>query len=80
MNEQAKNIIRLLNDLIKRDNDQETLSVLMAFSSLVKRRLPVITCGLFDFDWKLIYSTFASAVTNFIILVQFDWASRKKVA
>lgn len=75
--QQAMKIARLLNILVKQATDPLEISMLISFSWMVKRRRPKITCGLFDFDWGLVYSIIASASTNFIILMQFDLASRR---
>jgi hypothetical protein len=75
---QAKKISRTLRGLLKQQRNPLETSLLISFGFLVNRRPPKFTCGLFDFDWKLIYSIIASASTNFVILMQFDLASRQK--
>jgi 7tm Chemosensory receptor len=67
-----------LSELMKREKDPLEMAMLLTFSLLVQKRSPKITCGLFDFDWKIIYSIISSTATNFIILMQFDIASRRK--
>jgi hypothetical protein len=74
----AKKILRTLRGLLKQRRNPLETSLLVSFGFLVDRRPPKFTCGLFDFDWKLIYSIIASASTNFVILMQFDLASRQK--
>jgi gustatory receptor len=63
---------------MKQTTDPLELAVLVTFSFSLQKRPPIITCGLFDFDWKLIFSIISSAVTNFVILMQFDLAGRQK--
>lgn len=76
---QAIKISKLLSESLKHTIDPLQQSMLLSFSWLVKRRKPIITCGLFDFNWKLTFSIISGAATNFIILMQFDLASRRTV-
>ncbi|EJY57860.1 AAEL017488-PA, partial [Aedes aegypti] len=39
---------------------------------------PVISCGLFDFDWELIYTMISSLNTYLVILMQFDLVNYTK--
>jgi hypothetical protein len=53
---EAKKILRTSNEVIKRSKDELKIALMMSLSSMVKRRIPKFSCGLFDFDWSLIYS------------------------
>uniref|UniRef100_A0A182VWA0 Gustatory receptor n=1 Tax=Anopheles minimus TaxID=112268 RepID=A0A182VWA0_9DIPT len=65
---------------------KQDVSVLVANVSLICYRLlrmflmqlghrsPMITCGLFPFDWTLIFSILSTAATYIIILLQFESA------
>lgn len=77
---QVKNILKDLNNLMKESRNELEMSMLLSFSMFVKNRQPKITCGLFDYNWNLVYSIIGSASTNFMILMQFDLASRRKNA
>lgn len=73
----SKNITKLLLGLMKETKDPLALSMLLSFSWLVKNRSPTMSCGFFDFNWNLVYTIAAAGSTNFIILMQFDLASRR---
>lgn len=70
-------IARTLRDWMKIVKDPTKVTMLSVFGMLVQRRSAKTTCGLFDFDWPLLYGIIAAASTNFIILMQFDLASRR---
>ena len=53
---EAVKTLKLLNAVLKRTKDEMEVAMLISFSSYVKRRSPKFTCGLFDFDWTLLYS------------------------
>lgn len=45
---------------------------LIMFSQQLFHRVPAFSCGLFHFDWTLIYSIVSAITTYTMILVQFD--------
>uniref|UniRef100_A0AAG5D3Q8 Gustatory receptor n=1 Tax=Anopheles atroparvus TaxID=41427 RepID=A0AAG5D3Q8_ANOAO len=47
-------------------------SALNLFSQQLLHRSPVITCGLFVYDWTLWYTMIGATATYLIILIQFD--------
>lgn len=53
---EAEGTLKVANSILKRSTDEVEVAVLISFSSFVKRRRPKFTCGLFDFDWTLLYS------------------------
>uniref|UniRef100_A0A182FRY1 Gustatory receptor n=1 Tax=Anopheles albimanus TaxID=7167 RepID=A0A182FRY1_ANOAL len=50
------------------------MRVLRLFLMQLSHRSPIITCGLFPFDWTLIFSLNSTAATYIIILLQFESA------
>uniref|UniRef100_A0A6E8UZJ3 Gustatory receptor n=1 Tax=Anopheles coluzzii TaxID=1518534 RepID=A0A6E8UZJ3_ANOCL len=50
------------------------LTLLRMFLMQLGHRSPMITCGLFPFDWTLIFSILSTAATYIIILLQFESA------
>ena len=52
----AKGTLKIINSALRRSTNEMEVALLISFSSLVKRRPPKFTCGLFDFDWTLVYS------------------------
>ncbi|CAG9809911.1 unnamed protein product [Chironomus riparius] len=72
----AGTTLKLANEMMKQSKDMNKTLILVTFTTLVKKRPPKFTCGLFDFDWKLVFANISSAATNFVILMQFDMASK----
>lgn len=73
---QAKEILRVLNQIIKTSKSELKTSLCQGMALLVNRKIPKFTCGLFDFNFKLILRIMGALATNLIILIQFDSASR----
>lgn len=48
-------ILKITRKILQKSEDDVEKALLMFFSSLVKANTPKFTCGLFDFDWKLVY-------------------------
>lgn len=44
----------------------------------MKMRTPILTCGLFQFDWSLQFSLFSATAIYLIFLVQFDIAGNSQ--
>lgn len=53
-NESQKTLV-LLKSIINKTQKVEVLNVLKSFSFQVARRDVLITCGLFDFNWNLVF-------------------------
>jgi 7tm Chemosensory receptor len=60
MENEAHNILKTSRNVMKRTNDELKITMMTSFTFMVKRKIPKFSCGLFDFDWKLIY-----AVSNY---------------
>ncbi|XP_039440762.1 uncharacterized protein LOC120421601 [Culex pipiens pallens] len=45
---------------------------LLLFSQMVNHQVPVIDCGVFLCDWKLVLSIFGTVTSYLVILIQFD--------
>lgn len=52
---EARKTLKLSNKILNHSKDQMKVALLTAFNDLIARNSPKFTCGLFDFDWKLIY-------------------------
>ncbi|XP_021710140.1 putative gustatory receptor 28b isoform X3 [Aedes aegypti] len=55
-----------------RSYDKQIFNELGRFSQQLEHNAPKISCGLFDFDWTLLYSIAGSFATYLVILLQFD--------
>jgi len=64
--------LQLLNRTINATKSSRERRILMTFIDNVRKRPPIFTCGLFDFDLKLVASAIGAITTNFLILMQFD--------
>ncbi|KAL9697476.1 hypothetical protein quinque_000917 [Culex quinquefasciatus] len=53
-------------------HDSVTLRELRIVSQQMWHKAPVITCGLFYFDWELMYTACGELATYLVILIQFD--------
>lgn len=53
-NEALKTLI-LLKKIINKTNDPVVVKVLKSFSFQVSQRTVLITCGLFDYNWNLVF-------------------------
>ncbi|XP_038116660.1 putative gustatory receptor 28a [Culex quinquefasciatus] len=53
-------------------HDSVTLRELRIVSQQMWHKAPVITCGLFYFDWELMYTMAGSLASYLLILIQFD--------
>jgi 7tm Chemosensory receptor len=73
----ARGVVRTINRLVKKTKSEQTTFNLLALSSLIMTNQPRFSCGLFEFDWKLTLATISAAVTNLVILIQFELASVK---
>lgn len=62
----------LIHQAINAAQDSNSIERLFSFSLQVGYNIPVISCGLFTFDWSLLFSICAASTTYLVILVQFD--------
>lgn len=62
----------LIHQAINIEKDSIAIERLFSFSLQVGYNIPVISCGLFTFDWSLLFSICAASTTYLVILVQFD--------
>lgn len=52
---EAQRVLKLSNEISKKSTDEVEVAMLMSLDSLIKRNPLRFTCGLFDFNWDLIY-------------------------
>ncbi|XP_035779470.1 uncharacterized protein LOC118459821 [Anopheles albimanus] len=71
---QGKLTAKLIDRAINSTNNTEITEMLRLFLMQLSHRSPIITCGLFPFDWTLIFSLNSTAATYIIILLQFESA------
>lgn len=64
----------LIHDKTTKSDSPEILRFLQLASLQVDHQMPVISCGLFTFDWKLFFLTISGIFSYVIILIQFDMA------
>lgn len=67
---------KLVRDLLKQRHNKLELSILNAFGFCLTKRQPNFNCGLFKYDWKLVFAIIAAASSKFVILIQFDVAQK----
>ncbi|CAO1439534.1 unnamed protein product [Diamesa serratosioi] len=70
-NEAQKTLVSLKR-IINKTHNPAVLKVLKSFSFQVSQRMVLITCGLFDFNWNLVFMIISAFATYFIILMQFE--------
>lgn len=56
MENKAHEILKSSKKLLKQKDDKLKIAMLTSFTFMVKRKIPKFSCGLFDFDWKLVYA------------------------
>ncbi|EJY57716.1 AAEL017202-PA, partial [Aedes aegypti] len=54
------------------NTSRTVINELIIFSQQLLHHNPVITCGLFVYDWSLLYTMLGATATYLIILIQFD--------
>ncbi|XP_055548435.1 putative gustatory receptor 28a [Wyeomyia smithii] len=62
----------LIDQAIISSKNAEGTEMLHLFLMQLGHRSPELTCGLFPFDWTLVYSMVASSTTYLLILIQFE--------
>ncbi|XP_058060880.1 uncharacterized protein LOC131211438 [Anopheles bellator] len=72
LKQQGKLTAMLIDRAINSTNNAEIIEMLRLFLMQLGHRSPLITCGLFPFDWTLIFSILSTAATYIIILLQFE--------
>lgn len=68
----AKETAAIVHRAINECPDHYIREDLRIFSLQIAHRFPVSSCGLFPFDWTLLYSIVSAITTYLMILVQFD--------
>ncbi|XP_035919754.1 uncharacterized protein LOC118517587 isoform X1 [Anopheles stephensi] len=69
---EGKRIGILVHKAINCSSSSAVINELNLFSQQLLHRSPVITCGLFVYDWTLWYTMIGATATYLIILIQFD--------
>ncbi|XP_058116145.1 uncharacterized protein LOC131287708 [Anopheles ziemanni] len=69
---EGKRIGVFVHKAINCSSSAAVISELNLFSQQLLHRCPVITCGLFVYDWTLCYTMIGATATYLIILIQFD--------
>ncbi|XP_062554710.1 uncharacterized protein LOC134219842 isoform X2 [Armigeres subalbatus] len=69
---EGKRIGVLVHKAINCATSSAVINELNIFSQQLLHRSPVITCGLFVYDWTLLYTMIGATATYLIILIQFD--------
>ncbi|XP_055633980.1 gustatory receptor for sugar taste 43a-like [Toxorhynchites rutilus septentrionalis] len=69
---EGKRIGVLVHKAINFSTSTAVINELNIFSQQLLHRSPVITCGLFVYDWTLLYTMIGATATYLIILIQFD--------
>ncbi|XP_058450015.1 uncharacterized protein LOC131429718 [Malaya genurostris] len=69
---EGKRIGVLVHKAINCSTSNAVINELNIFSQQLLHRSPVITCGLFVYDWTLLYTMIGATATYLIILIQFD--------
>ncbi|XP_062556837.1 putative gustatory receptor 28a [Armigeres subalbatus] len=72
LSQQGKSTSNLIDQAINSTNNAEIIEMLRLFLMQLGHRTPTLTCGLFPFDWTLVYSILATSTTYLIILIQFE--------
>ncbi|CRL03826.1 CLUMA_CG016636, isoform A [Clunio marinus] len=75
---EAQHLLKSLNVIMNHSKDPLKTASALSFSLLIKRRPPTVTCGLFDVDWKILFSMISSATTYLVILMQFESSAASK--
>uniref|UniRef100_A0A1B0DGU5 Uncharacterized protein n=1 Tax=Phlebotomus papatasi TaxID=29031 RepID=A0A1B0DGU5_PHLPP len=69
---QGKFTATLIHKAISRTEDEKVNEKLKVWSMQLLHRQPIVTCGLFAYDWTLFYSVVAATCAYVTILIQFD--------
>ncbi|XP_053670697.1 putative gustatory receptor 28b [Anopheles nili] len=72
--QQGKFTSQLIDRAINATNNPGIIEMLEIFLLQLGHRTPLVTCGLFPFDWTLFFSILSTAATYIIILLQFESA------
>ncbi|XP_058452801.1 putative gustatory receptor 28a [Malaya genurostris] len=72
LRKEGKYTSNLIDQAIISTNNSDLTEMLRLFLMQLGHRSPALTCGLFPFDWTLVYSMMATSTTYLLILIQFE--------
>lgn len=68
---QSISTCNLMQHLISRRGDYKSMKHAKTFELLVAHRQPKLSCGMFDLDWKLVFTMVGSIFSLSVIVIQF---------
>ena len=74
----AQEVVRQGNAAIKTSKSPKIISLLLHFVNSISWKIPLVTCGMFDFDWSLVIKMAGAGASNLIILIQLNISEQLK--